>query len=455
MTSTSRYKVHEVIFVLFCCHLNMEFIDNEAFEDDDEVLDSLPTEELVPLPENTTWERMQNAPILGPLLQQYDQMMAQPDFISELDRELELLEQERHEAREAIEQALPTRLPDDGDAAPKTRPVGRVIDIEAELGLSPRKRKRIEEPEEEEVEIQPMFNAREYVYKPPMNLAEYNEKIKEHIEKNEESLEKVLAKYIDERYKEFAEKTDWSYQTFLELDDDITNIMNSFCALVTLHGKDTLVVVRYLEKKGNYAIATKTLTSFREMLKNFNVATIDPDRLLELSLYKRDRKDKRLKVELNPALKRRGKTVHKLIEIKVTNVVDIWIRNENCRKVDTISMNPRPSHFKYASGPNELNVWSGYALKRDDVKDYTEWGRLTLLFNHLRYSWCDNDNQFCYLLGQLALLIQCPWVKSGVSICVVGPEGHGKSFMGAQVLPKIIGLNHSGEVHSSEVGHIA
>ena len=75
----------------------------------------------------------------------------------------------------------------------------------------------------------------------------------------------------------------------------------------------------------------------------------------------------------------------------------------------------------------------------DDILNYTDWSCIVPLLNHFHYTWADNEREYKHLLGLFALMLQQPYTKSGVAICVGGDEGTGKSILFVDVLGKIMG----------------
>ena len=96
-----------------------------------------------------------------------------------------------------------------------------------------------------------------------------------------------------------------------------------------------------------------------------------------------------------------------------------------------------------------FNVWQQYEYRRHTVasacnfKD--EWFVRVLL--HIRYTWCDSSEQFAFVIGWMAFLVQRPDVRSHVMLGVLGEQGTGKSAVFA-LLRKIIGKAHSLETNT-------
>lgn len=133
---------------------------------------------------------------------------------------------------------------------------------------------------------------------------------------------------------------------------------------------------------------------------------------------------------------------------KFINVADLFIEHPASKKYEGITFNPRPPNFVNAAPTTQLNTWSGFRLSREDVKPFTDWSKIKLLLNHIRYTWCDNNEEFAWIMYKLAILLQKPWFKQQSGWLLAGPEGAGKSFFFESVLGKIIGTSHYVGVHS-------
>ena len=68
-----------------------------------------------------------------------------------------------------------------------------------------------------------------------------------------------------------------------------------------------------------------------------------------------------------------------------------------------------------------------------------DWTSIVPILNHFCYTWADNKGEYKHLLGLFALMLQQPYTKSGVAICVGRDEETGKSMPFVDVLGKIMG----------------
>lgn len=90
-----------------------------------------------------------------------------------------------------------------------------------------------------------------------------------------------------------------------------------------------------------------------------------------------------------------------------------------------------------------FNLWNGfdYEFSKEQVKDYDDWNRIHFVLNHIKYSWCDSEEEFNNVLAWMAMLLQYPWIKLNVCLCIGGNQGSGKSTI-LNLLGKIIGADH-------------
>ena len=114
-----------------------------------------------------------------------------------------------------------------------------------------------------------------------------------------------------------------------------------------------------------------------------------------------------------------------------------------------------PSRRTYANGvgfffdsapPNTFNLWRGWAVEPDSQ------GSCDKFLWHLRHIICaGNADQYTYLLGWLAHLIQHPEDKPGVAVVIRGAKGSGKDTVGEYVA-QIVSQRHAPNV--SQMSHI-
>ena len=91
-----------------------------------------------------------------------------------------------------------------------------------------------------------------------------------------------------------------------------------------------------------------------------------------------------------------------------------------------------------------LNTWQQFEIQRVHASPFAKnmndsvFVRMIL---HIRYTWCDSDDQFLFVIGWMAFLIQRPDVRSESAIGVLGEQGTGKSEVFNWLL-RIIGQPH-------------
>ena len=119
----------------------------------------------------------------------------------------------------------------------------------------------------------------------------------------------------------------------------------------------------------------------------------------------------------------------------------LWLEHPRCSAKERITYNPCPSYMDKAAMEHELNIFPGFRYSRDKVLEFRDFRLIVPLLMHIRFTWCDSDNEFNQVIGQFALLFQEPWLKQGVAICLNGPEESGKSFVFVNVIGFLLGPN--------------
>tara|TARA_R110002153_G_scaffold274041_1_gene446814 strand:- start:2379 stop:4949 length:2571 start_codon:yes stop_codon:yes gene_type:complete len=118
-------------------------------------------------------------------------------------------------------------------------------------------------------------------------------------------------------------------------------------------------------------------------------------------------------------------------------IADIWINNINRRQVLKIGFDPRDN-------PDQdiFNIWKGMRISKENASQYEDFNCDEVLY-HIKNRLCDGDDEnYNYVLNWLAHLLQKPWIKMGVVICLrSSKEGAGKGIL-LNLLRKIIGDNH-------------
>jgi len=122
---------------------------------------------------------------------------------------------------------------------------------------------------------------------------------------------------------------------------------------------------------------------------------------------------------------------------KVVKIADTWLNHINRRQVLKIGFDPRDT-------PEEdiFNIWKGMRISTENASTF-EIEECNPLLEHIKNRWCNGvDDDFEYVMNWLAHLIQKPWIKMGVVICLRSTkEGAGKGIV-MNLLRKIIGDNH-------------
>lgn len=124
-------------------------------------------------------------------------------------------------------------------------------------------------------------------------------------------------------------------------------------------------------------------------------------------------------------------------EQEKVKIADIWFNHINRRQVLKIGFDP-------TNNPDDdiFNIWKGMSISKSFADTFDE-NECKPLLDHILNVWCKgNETYYNYILNWLAHLIQKPWIKMGVVICLRSTkEGAGKGVV-MNLLRKIIGDNH-------------
>ena len=124
------------------------------------------------------------------------------------------------------------------------------------------------------------------------------------------------------------------------------------------------------------------------------------------------------------------------IKNKQMNPAHIWFNHRDRREVLKIGFDP-------TENPNKdiFNIWTGMRIKKEIADTFDENNCLPIL-DHIKHRWCNNDeDQFNYVMNWLSHIIQRPWIKMGVVLCLRSEEGAGKGII-LNIMRKIIGDKH-------------
>jgi hypothetical protein len=347
-------------------------------------------------------------------------------------------------------------------------PVGRLIDLPVDVSDSRpnrRKRKRMQQLNslrEEQAHYQAKLSilkntqrtiksAKEYVedlyasgYEPDSGtlLVRYSEQLKKDPENTVRNFEDCFRSWM--KMNELPQYKNNNGRFTLEglmcFEVDLVKQMNEWVVLLnTSTTKEATIAMRVLDKDGRFAWADKNINAFKLLCSGCKVLTYDEAHML--MLYHWDVKEDRQ--QLIPTLALDDDGLPRCIDIPVVQVsiADIWLKHYLKAVVNAVTFNPRPPSFKLAAKKNELNTWCGFRYSRDDVLKYRNYDHLRLFFNHIRYTWCENDREYCAVIGCLASIIQFPWQKLETCPAIAGPEGSGKSIV-FEALGAIIGPRH-------------
>lgn len=210
--------------------------------------------------------------------------------------------------------------------------------------------------------------------------------------------------------------------------------INKWLAVIACDGKEAEVVVMYKLKDGRMSFIKKSFAGLTTLLGHLEIFYFN----------KRDKEAVELHQQLTnfwdhghqisdmfggkeallpklPSKKKKDKddegTVKDVDELQLQSMglLKLWASHKNHKIYTETVFNPRPiCDVGAAIGPHQLNVWSGFELSRATVNEvhFRKWSCLGFLMNHIRYTWCDSDAQFWYVINWMAHLVQKPWEKS-------------------------------------------
>jgi len=113
-----------------------------------------------------------------------------------------------------------------------------------------------------------------------------------------------------------------------------------------------------------------------------------------------------------------------------------WMKWMDRREVRAIGFDPNDK-----DNPDIFNVWKGYDISEEIAEKFDE-DEAQPILDHILDCWCNGDqDSFEYVLDYFAHIIQKPWKKSGVVLCLRSKQGGGKGVVISKI-GEIIGDNH-------------
>ena len=236
-------------------------------------------------------------------------------------------------------------------------------------------------------------------YQDAPNLATHNERVVEDVRNGVESFRVLLLDKINTEYKE---PVPLDSPTATSREAELVEFMNAWCCRIFLVGNQPMIALRMLDDSYSFEIkyVWRILeeANFRKLLHN-----------LKLDYTKETQQSVRATETASAYQRVRTTTTKKA-------VCDIWLEHLAKYEVDSIKFVPGDERF-YS---NALNVWSGYAMSYANVKNFTDWRRISLLLNHLKFTWADNEEEYFQILRRFATCLVRPWMKTEVAMAVGG-----------------------------------
>jgi hypothetical protein len=290
---------------------------------------------------------------------------------------------------------------------------GRLIEVDTEISFEPDHEDGYTEEEFQAELAKRIEDARDADHwlkskiatkpKVRMNLECINEeasKIENHLPLFHEMLDSWQA--LSDVYKKGSLKDRMSFEL------ELVSQMNEWIGIVYVGVQDPQIVMRHPDKR-LYMFYNKSTRAFKELCKNHIVSTYDQKEFQQFIDYPSDNDTGKGNLSSKFKMTKNKQGMYKTvpsIHLIQKSIAEVWL-DHPCRAVYTeVVFNPRPSWFKKAARPDELNTWTGFAIKRDDVLKYTDWSSIKLFMNHLRWNWCSNETEFKYTLGHFAAVFQ-------------------------------------------------
>jgi hypothetical protein len=197
------------------------------------------------------------------------------------------------------------------------------------------------------------------------------------------------------------------------------------------------------QRDGQLYYKAYTPEEFKSILKGIDVMA--PDRY---AFNKWDKFRSEKDSELNTHVATDNNPRPKPPTLKMTPLASIWLDSPN-----RLTLHEKvfiPFHGECpAENSQDLNTWAGLRWTQEEVAEYTDWDLLIPLFNHMKFSQCESEEQFETLLKRAAIIIQRPDFKSGICLFFTGPQGAGKSGPILEWIGEIFGV-HFGVVNRIE-----
>lgn len=135
--------------------------------------------------------------------------------------------------------------------------------------------------------------------------------------------------------------------------------------------------------------------------------------------------------------------------VGLINAFELWRKSKYRLMYNNKVCNPRPAGHVDGPKPNEFNVFKGFTLTYDDVKDDN--GDPSPFVNHITNIWCRNDAVAAKCVIQFfAQMLQTPWERVDWGIFLRGLQGSMKNFVLDVWIKKILGDNACFVTHDAE-----
>ena len=128
----------------------------------------------------------------------------------------------------------------------------------------------------------------------------------------------------------------------------------------------------------------------------------------------------------------------------------LWSMNAATR-VGGLTFAPGHDEVVDTAEGSKLNQWAGFAV--EPWQDPVLPGQVEPFLDYLHNVVCGADQEsYDWVLGWLAHIFQTPAEKAGTALVLVGRSGVGKTFLGEQIIGKIIGDRHY--IQTNAISHV-
>ncbi len=212
-------------------------------------------------------------------------------------------------------------------------------------------------------------------------------------------------------------------------------------ALMKMTGRDDLISLLY-----SLLVDSPDLRAFDEFMERYAM------RNNTSNVIDRRRVGVRGAVSLMTVNDFRNSYMHKNITTgsgERRSMTAMLLASERAIRVEGLAFVPGGEEMVEKEGGKYINQWSGYAIPpyEGEVVD----ADVEPVVRYIREVVCNgNEKAFQWVYAWIADMFKNPQSKPGTALVLVGKPGSGKSFLGSEVVRRIIGHNHTMQTNNIE-----